>query len=138
FLKENIQPLLDAEVLQFMGDKPGSIFLEGITLFPADGHTRNMTFLKINLGENTLIYCADLIPSSHHVSLPYIMSFDINPMKTLEEKQSLLDDAVEKNYILIFEHDPIIEAATIEKNERGRFKLKNKGNLDELLNNARK
>ena len=55
--------------------------------------------------------------------MPYIMSYDIRPLDTLSEKQQLLEQAAEEGHILFFEHDPLVECATVKKNEQGRIVL---------------
>ena len=134
FLKENILPLNEHNVLKFVDEKEGSEFIPGVTMHFVDGHTKSMIYLKIKVGSQTFVYCADLIPSSHHVSLPYIMSYDVNPMATLVEKEALLNDAVENGYVLIFEHDPIIEAATVVRNNRGRIVVDQEGKMNDFVN----
>ena len=62
---------------------------------------------------------ADLLPSVGHIPLPYIMAYDMQPLKTLEEKKSFLDEAVNNNYILFFEHDLQNECCTLKQTERG-------------------
>jgi hypothetical protein len=66
-----------------------------------------------------VLYMADLIPSVGHIPLPYIMGYDMFPMKTLEEKRNILNEAVENNYILYFEHDHVNECCTLKNTEKG-------------------
>lgn len=66
-----------------------------------------------------MLYCADLIPLASHISLPFIMGYDLNPLQTLHEKQNILPQAVEENWHLFFEHDPRITAGTVKHGERG-------------------
>ena len=68
-------------------------------------------------GRNTLVYCADLIPTASHVHLPWIMAFDQQPLLTLDEKKMLLAQAIEEEWILVFEHDPHLAACKLT--ERG-------------------
>ena len=75
--------------------------------------------MKISDSANTMFYCADLIPLSSHIILPYIMGYDLNPLETLREKQSILPHAVDENWHLFFEHDPDIAAGTIVTDKRG-------------------
>jgi hypothetical protein len=74
---------------------------------------------------------ADLIPSSAHVPLPYVMGYDMFPMTTLIEKEKFLNKACDKDYILFYEHDPVAECSTIELTEKG-FKRKDVFNLDTI------
>ena len=75
----------------------------------------------------TLVFCADTMPASYHIPMPYVMAYDIRPLQTLEDKAWLLEEAVDKNWALFFEHDPNAEAGTVKRDERGRIVL------DELI-----
>ncbi len=127
FLKENFVPLQEAGVLHFV--EPTSVdgwndWIPGIQYRLVFGHTEAMMMLRIQHDTGTLIYCADLLPSSFHIGLPYVMAYDVRPLKTMEEKSILLEEAVKQNYCLFFEHDPVTECGFVEKNERGRIVLK--------------
>ena len=61
---------------------------------------------------------ADLIPSIGHIPIPYIMGYDMKPLVTLSEKDIFLKEAVSKNYILFFEHDPINECCTLKQGKK--------------------
>jgi hypothetical protein len=75
---------------------------------------------------------ADLIPSLGHLPLPYIMGYDVRPLLTLSEKENILNQAVENNYTLFFEHDPLVECCTLENTERG-IRAKNTFMLSEII-----
>ena len=124
FLKENIIPLKEAGVLQFLPvQKEDLEWLPGFKVRFVYGHTEAMMVPIIDFRGKRLFYCADVIPSSFHVSLPYIMSYDLRPLMTLEEKTRILEEAVTNQGYLFFEHDPKTAAATIKKNDRNRFVL---------------
>ncbi len=126
FLKENIVPLQEAGVLFHLPTPPGTDWLdwvEGISYRLVYGHTEAMMLLRIPLDGQYLIYCADLLPSSYHIGLPYVMSYDIRPLETMKEKALLLDEAIAHNYLLFFEHDPKVECAYVTQNDRGRIVL---------------
>lgn len=86
-----------------------------------NGHTFAQQMVKISDGSNTLLYCGDLLPFSSHIPLPYIMGYDLQPLVTLQEKKELYPQAIDENWILFFEHDPEVVAATITKNDKGFF-----------------
>jgi len=132
FLKENFVPLQEAGQLKFIEEKGGATLLPGINIHFANGHTEMMMILDIDYKETKVVYCADLIPSSFHIGLPYVMAYDVNPLVTLKEKKWLLEQAVEKNWVLFFEHDPITECATLKRNEKGRIVADKKFNLSDL------
>jgi len=123
FLKENFVPLEDAGVIRFIeiNKNNNSAWLDGIQIIPVYGHTEAMMLLKIPYQNAYLYYCADLIPSSHHIGLPYIMSYDLRPLLTLEEKEQLLNEVLANKGYLFFEHDPTIPCATIALTESGRI-----------------
>ncbi|TFG96338.1 MAG: MBL fold metallo-hydrolase [Calditrichales bacterium] len=94
----------------------------GIDILVMHGHTPAMQLVKVSDGQNTLLYCADLIPTGAHVPVPWVMAYDNNPLITISEKKQLLPRAAEEQWILFFEHDPFREAATIINTEKG-FKI---------------
>ena len=121
FLKENILPIQESGKLKFISEEVGqrTQFSKNISIQFVHGHTSSMMIPFIQLNGRTIVYMADLIPSAAHIPLPYIMGYDMFPMTTLKEKETFLTEAVEKNYILFFEHDPLIPACTIKKTEKG-------------------
>lgn len=124
FLKENILPIQESGQLKFIDVKDGEEWISGIRIHYVDGHTEQMMLLQISTNSHTFLYCADLVPSAAHVSMPWIMSYDMRPLNTLDEKQRLLGKAVDENWTLIFEHDPKIECASLHKDDKGRIRIK--------------
>ncbi|MEI8032547.1 MAG: MBL fold metallo-hydrolase [Chlorobiaceae bacterium] len=92
---------------------------KGITLLPTNGHTRGQQMVKISDGLQTLLYCGDLIPSSAHIPLPWVTGYDIEPLRVIEEKSTLLRQAALERWILFFGHDPVHAAATVRLDEKG-------------------
>lgn len=119
FLKENILPIAESGRLKFIPNEEGYNFTENIKIRFAYGHTGAMMLPQINYKGKTLVYMADLLPSISHIPLPYVMAYDMFPMKTLDEKSAFLKEAQENNYILILEHDPINECCTLQMTEKG-------------------
>ena len=130
FLHENILPLQESGQLKFLSE---NIFPYGDTyILYVDGHTEKMALPIFQANGRRIAYMADLIPSSAHVPLPYIMSYDMRPLLTMDEKKNVLQQAADENWILVFEHDPITEAATVEQTDRG-IRIKEKGKLAAFL-----
>jgi glyoxylase-like metal-dependent hydrolase (beta-lactamase superfamily II) len=86
---------------------------DGVRLKPINGHTPGQQMVEFHTGAGTLVYCADLIPFASQVHAPWIMGFDLNPLLTLNEKKEFLSRAAENGYVLVFEHDPVVEACTV-------------------------
>ncbi len=133
FLKENFVPLIEAGVLKFVEEKEGIELWNDIKINFAFGHTEAMMIPEINFKNRKIIYCADLLPSSFHIGMPYVMSYDIRPLETLKEKHRLLEKAVERQDILFFEHDPNLECCTVKKDDRGRIVLHEALKLEEVV-----
>ena len=129
FLKENILPIQQsgqlkfidapAESLEQMGKLGSTVFSENISIRFVNGHTDMMMLPQINYNGKTMVYMADLLPSAAHIPLPYIMGYDMFPLTTLHEKKSFLKEALEQEYVLFFEHDPVNECCTLQQTERG-------------------
>ncbi|MDP6923682.1 MAG: MBL fold metallo-hydrolase [Candidatus Scalindua sp.] len=96
-----------------------AMILPNIDVIIYDGHTIGQQVIKISDGIDTLVYCSDVIPFTSHINLPYIPSYDINPITSVEDKEKLLTRACEGDWILFFEHDPVIEAVKVVKAEKG-------------------
>ena len=80
------------------------------------------------------MYCADLFPSVHHVSLPYIMAYDMQPLITLREKEEILRMVFRENIALFFEHDALHEVAIIQNPAPGKYQIKETVSLETWLN----
>ena len=117
FLAENLDPLAESGRLQLV-DGPESLF-PGIEVITVDGHTEAQQLVKITDAERTLVYAADLLPTTAHLRDTWIMAYDVRPLQTLEEKRRFLDRAVDEGWHLYFEHDPETAVATPRRTERG-------------------
>ena len=119
FLKENILPIQESGRLKFIDNQDGVTFTENIKIRFAYGHTDSMMLPQISYKGKTILFMADLLPSIGHIPLPYVMAYDMFPMKTLEEKKRYLEEAVENDFILYLEHDPVNECCTLQETEKG-------------------
>ncbi len=132
YLKENFVPLKEHGVLNYIQGNDGDEWLPNIRIRYCDGHTRAMMLLDMNINGQRVLYAADLIPSYAHVSMPWVMSYDVQPLKTLEEKRTLLNELYEDNGLLLFEHDATNECASLKKDARGRIKIDQLMKWDEV------
>jgi glyoxylase-like metal-dependent hydrolase (beta-lactamase superfamily II) len=121
FLKENILPIQESGQLKFIdrnGDRTLNA-LEGIDVFFADGHTDAQMLPMINYKGQKIVFMADLLPSTGHVPLPYVMGYDTRPLLTMNEKAAFLKEAADQNYVLFLEHDSVNECCTVMNTEKG-------------------
>jgi glyoxylase-like metal-dependent hydrolase (beta-lactamase superfamily II) len=123
FLKENIWPIKESGQLHMIEeplDPDGSLtpFTQNIRVRFVFGHTEAMMLPEITYQGRTVVFVADLFPSVAHLPIPYVMAYDMFPLKTLQEKKSFLSHAVSQDFILFFEHDPLIECCTLKQEEK--------------------
>jgi glyoxylase-like metal-dependent hydrolase (beta-lactamase superfamily II) len=127
FLKENILPIKESGQLKFIEiSNEQSIltpFASGITdnlsIIIVSGHTDAMMLPVIKYNNKTIVFMADLLPSGGHIPVAYVMAYDMFPLTTMNEKKSFLNQALENNYILFFEHDPKVECCNLQMTEKG-------------------
>jgi hypothetical protein len=96
------------------------------------GHTEAMIVPIIPVNGKKMAYMADLLPSSGHIRMPYVMSYDIRPLQTLKEKALFFEEAIANDYYMFLEHDPVHEICRIKKNEKGRFGLEGVYSLKDI------
>jgi len=116
FLKENILPIQESGQLKFVDKDTYDLPFEYIDVY---GHTEAMILPVVEYKGTKVIYLADLIPSSGHIPIPYVMAYDVRPLETLKEKEQVLERAFQENWLLFFEHDPKIELCSLQKTEKG-------------------
>ncbi|MDF2517936.1 MAG: fold metallo-hydrolase [Sphingobacterium sp.] len=130
FLKENILPIQESGRLKFVEDSADP-FGKEIKIRYANGHTEAMMLPQIQYKGKTILYMADLLPSVGHIPIPYVMSYDVRPLVTMEERVNYWNEIVENEYILFFEHDPINECCTLQHTEKG-IRVKDIFNLTDI------
>ncbi len=132
FLQENIIPLYESGQLRYIDVEDGVRFSDNITVRFAYGHTDAMMLPQINYNGRTLLYMADLLPSAGHIPLPYVMSYDVQPLITMQERKNYWQESIDNGYALFLEHDPINECCTIQLTDKG-YRLKETFSLQDWL-----
>ena len=117
FLKENILPISESGQLKLF--KPDEKIHPEMEFIASNGHTKGMMHPVINYNGRKIAYVADMLPTQSHIPIPYVMGYDVRPLETMNEKQALLKQAANENWILFFEHDPVYEACTVEQTDKG-------------------
>jgi glyoxylase-like metal-dependent hydrolase (beta-lactamase superfamily II) len=130
FLEENILPIRGSGRLNLV-EAEGELF-PGFSLRMCYGHTPGLMIPVIRYKGKTLVYTGDLIPTIAHIPLIWNMSYDIESLKTIEEKRLLLQEALENDYILIFQHDEFIECCTLGMTPKG-IRAKEKFDFSAIL-----
>jgi glyoxylase-like metal-dependent hydrolase (beta-lactamase superfamily II) len=112
YLPANFEPVLAAGRLELVeGDLE---VVPGVRLLRTPGHTPHHQSVLIGSGGETACYLADVIPTSAHLPLPWIMGYDVEPLVTLESRRTLLARARAEGWLLVFEHDPEVAWGRLE------------------------
>jgi glyoxylase-like metal-dependent hydrolase (beta-lactamase superfamily II) len=113
YFDENYVPLQEANKLSLLeGDRA---IAPGVELIRVPGHTANMQCVKLSGGGKTAFAFADLIPTTAHLPLPWIMGYDLYPMTTLENKKKWIPEVVREGWLALFVHDPLVPAGYIHE-----------------------
>ena len=119
YLQENFVPLHEAGVLQFVdGDAE---IIPGVRVVRSGGHTMHHQVVRIESGNKTAVFAADMIPTTAHIDEPWIMGYDLYPMDTLAFKRTFIREAIDREYLIFFEHDPKIAAGYIREKDGRKY-----------------
>jgi glyoxylase-like metal-dependent hydrolase (beta-lactamase superfamily II) len=113
YLAENYVPLAEAGCVEFI-EEDGDV-APGIRVVRTGGHTMHHQIVEIRAGGRTVVFAADLIPTVAHLDLVWIMGYDLYPMDTMAFKRRFLREAVAGEYVIFFEHDPVVPAGIIRE-----------------------
>ena len=106
YMAENFEPLAAAGCLDLVEENAEVV--PGVSMVHTPGHTPHHQSIRIDIGGDQLLFLADLVPTTAHLPLPWIMGYDVEPLVTLESKKNLLSRAAEEGWLLAFEHDPFV------------------------------
>lgn len=113
FLLENYLPLEESGQWQLLEGE--TEIVPGVTVFPVPGHTHAMQCVKLTGGGKTAIFLADLVPTTAHLPLAWIMGFDLFPLTTLENKKKWLPQIEKNGWLVLFAHDSAVRAAYLRE-----------------------
>ena len=119
YLQQDFVPLKDAGVLTLVDD--GAEIMPGVRYRRSGGHTMHHQVVMIESGGQTAVFTADMYPTSVHVADPWIMGYDLFPMDTLTFKRAFAKEALERDYLMFFEHDPSVAAGRLREKDGKRF-----------------
>lgn len=129
FLSENLLPIEESGQLNFI--QKGNELGPNISFLMVNGHTEAQMIPHIRYRGKTIVFVADLLPSTTHIAIPYVPSFDVRPLLTMEEKEHFFNKAINEEYVLFFQHDPKHVCCTIQQGEH-RPKLWETFHLNEI------
>jgi methylmalonyl-CoA epimerase len=119
YLQDDFVPLADAGVVQFY---TGDVSIKpGVRVVRTGGHTGQHQIVFIESGGRTAVFVADLIPTTAHLQDSWIMGYDLFPMETLAFKKRFIREAIDREYLIFFEHDPRVAAGYIREKDGRRY-----------------
>lgn len=121
YLKENLLPLQEAKVIEFVdGDQE---ILPGLNVVKTGGHTPDHQIIVLGSGDQKGVFLGDLIPTASHLPYPWVMSYDLFPLETLEYKKEILKKVVTENWLVLWDHDPKVPAGYVKEVALGKFEV---------------
>ena len=127
YFAANFQPLIISNQLKLIHG-PQKNILPSISVMVSNGHTQGHQAVIIEDNTQRLIYCGDVIPTSSHIRSAWIMGYDLDALKLIQEKSELLNLSKNKTTYYYFEHDPYCDLATVTP-DRDDFKVSDRFNL---------
>jgi glyoxylase-like metal-dependent hydrolase (beta-lactamase superfamily II) len=119
YISDNYNPLIESHQMQLLpGDReivPGV----SVKLFP--GHTAHMQAVILTSGGRTACYISDLIPTSSHLDLTWVMAFDLFPLDTISSRKRYYRQAIPDSWLTVFTHDDKVPWAYLESDETGKL-----------------
>jgi len=130
YFPENMMPVYEAGRLKLVTDETD--ICEGVSVKLFDGHTPGQLVVYIHYPNRTFVFVGDVIPTTANVPLAWVSAYDTYPIAAMEAKQSLMDEAIAENQVLVLVHDSYHECCTVAAN-RGKYKVVQQGELREFL-----
>jgi glyoxylase-like metal-dependent hydrolase (beta-lactamase superfamily II) len=117
FLKDNIIPIQESGHLNFINREDK--FLDLFSVLFVDGHTESQMIPKIKYKDKNIFFAADLLPSTGHIPIAYVMGYDTQPLKTLDEKGRFLKEVADNKDVIFLQHDNYNECCTVKHSDKG-------------------
>jgi glyoxylase-like metal-dependent hydrolase (beta-lactamase superfamily II) len=122
YLSPNYDPLIESKQMTLTyGDEE---IAPGIRVQTFPGHTRSMQAIIIESKGQRACYISDLIPTTAHLEPTWLLSYDLFPLETIDNKKRFYEEAVPQNWLVVFTHDPKTPWAYLERDEKGKLVAK--------------
>ena len=119
FYIENYDPLVESGQMKLLDGNLEIVPGISVEVFP--GHTRDLQAVLIQSGGKTVCYISDLIPTSAHLELNWVMAFDLYPVESIENRKRYYARAIPERWVTAFTHDPDVPWAVVQKDEKGKM-----------------
>jgi glyoxylase-like metal-dependent hydrolase (beta-lactamase superfamily II) len=122
YMSTNYDPLIESGQMVLLDGDAEIVPGVSVKIFP--GHTANMQAVMVESGGKTACYISDLIPTSNHLDLTWVMAFDLFPLQTIESRKRYYARAIPEKWLTVFTHDDQTPWGYVERGERGKLELK--------------
>jgi glyoxylase-like metal-dependent hydrolase (beta-lactamase superfamily II) len=119
YTSDNYDPLIKSGQMTLLGGNQQIVPGISVRIFP--GHTEYMQAVILESGGHKACYISDLIPTSAHIEVPWVMAFDLFPLQTMESRKQYYAQAIPEKWLTIFTHDPVMPWAYVDKGENGKM-----------------
>jgi len=120
YISDNYNPLIESGRMTLLRDEQEIVPGISVRVFP--GHTMYMQAVVVSSGGKTACYISDLMPTSAHIDLTWVMAFDLSPIDTIDSKKRYYAQAVPERWLTVFTHDDTVPWAYVEQDEGGKLK----------------
>jgi glyoxylase-like metal-dependent hydrolase (beta-lactamase superfamily II) len=121
YISDNYDPLISSGQMELTEGAKG--ILPGIHVEPMPGHTRTMQAIMVESRGATACYISDLMPTSAHLDVTWVMAYDLFPLETIENKKKYYERALPGEWLTLFTHDPDVPWARIGRSEKGKYEI---------------
>jgi glyoxylase-like metal-dependent hydrolase (beta-lactamase superfamily II) len=122
YITENYDPLVESGQMTLLRGDAGIVPGVSVRVYP--GHTRDMQAILVQSGGQTACYISDLIPTSAHLDLNWVMSYDLYPLETIESRKRYYAQAVPQKWLTMFTHDSNLPWAYVAKDDNGKMMVR--------------
>jgi len=119
YISDNYNPLIESGQMQLV--KEDRQIIPGISVRTIPGHTRYMQVVMIESQGQKACYVSDLIPTTAHLDLLWLMAYDLFPMETIANKERFYDEAIPGRWLVVFTHDPAIPWGYVKEMGKGKY-----------------
>jgi glyoxylase-like metal-dependent hydrolase (beta-lactamase superfamily II) len=119
---QNYDPLIESGQMTLLDTKPGRVdeIVPGISVECYPGHTAQLIAINIDSGGKRACYISDLVPTSAHLDITWVMGYDLDPLTCIEQRKRFYARAIPEQWLVLFTHDHHTPMAYVELNERGK------------------
>jgi glyoxylase-like metal-dependent hydrolase (beta-lactamase superfamily II) len=126
YVSDNYDPLVQSGQMTLLDTKPGEVteIVPGITVEGYPGHTSQLLAVNLDSGGKRACYISDLIPTSAHLDITWVMGYDLDPLTCIEQRKQFYKRAIPEKWLVLFTHDHHTPFGYVEMGEKGKVQLK--------------